>query len=164
MPSIVSAIIRAGLQAIYSNGGSAKQNVSRTPLCQFTDGNGASQANRLYDTDAADLSLAASATQTYNLTSLVDSLGNTIVATKIKGLVIEHRANSAAVSGVTIGGGSNPVFGTQLTGLPLLPGDHIQICFKSGYTVTAVTGMNLGIVNADSSHIATVRVTLLLSQ
>ena len=164
MPSITSAIMRGMLEAIYTNGGNARQTVSRRPMIQFTNGSGSGQANRLYDTNITPLSIVASGSQTYNLSSLTDDFGNAIAATKIKGIVIEHLSSSVATGGITIGGGTAPVFGTQIVALPLLPGEHIQLGFKSGYTITATTADRLKITNADATNTATVRVTLLLSQ
>lgn len=164
MPSVTSAMMRGTLEVIYTNGGNVTQNISRRPLRHFTNGNGALQANRVYDTDDTPLTLTASATQTYNLSSLADKLGNTITATKIKGILIEHLPSSVATGGITVGGGTGAVFGTKLVDFPLLPGEHIQLCLGSGYTVTATTADKLRIINADSSNTATVRVTLLLSQ
>lgn len=165
MSSVNSAILRGSCQAIYTDGATGQITCSRTPLVQLSNGNGTDQANRFYESGSTSsgTSIAASSTLVLNLSSLTDAFGQAIAATKIKGIVIEHLRTSSA-SAVTIGGGTNPVFGTQISGLPLNAGDFFQYARRQGYTVSSGSADRITITNSDSSNAALVRVTLLLSQ
>lgn len=165
MSTLTSAIVRGSLQAIYTDGGTGKSTVSRTPLVQMSDGNGTDQGNRFFESGptSAGVTIAASGTLVLNLSSLTDVFGVAIAATKIKAILIEHLRSSTA-SGVTIGGGTAPVFGTQVVALPLGAGDFFEYVRRAGYTVTATTADRLTITNSDSSNAAKVRVSMILSQ
>jgi len=165
MSTLTSAILRGALQAIYSDGGTGKVTISRSPLIQLSEGNGTDQANRVYEAGATSTgySIAASGTLVLNLSSLTDAFGTAIAATKIKAILIEHLRLSAS-SGVTIGGGTNPVFGTQIVGLTLNAGDPFMYGRRTGYTVTPTSADRLTITNLDGTNAAKVRVTLILSQ
>jgi hypothetical protein len=64
----------------------------------------------------------------------------------------------------TIGGGTNPVFGTKISGIEVLPGDCFAFECKSGYAISSGSADRIRIVNADSSNTATGTITILGSQ
>lgn len=161
MASLISAFLRTVFQYNYSDGAAAKETPSRTPAHTFTDGNGDNQANRAY---YRTHSISASGTLTLDLTSgLTDFNGNAIAATKLKAILIEVLDTTAA-SGITIGGGTQALFGTQVVGLPVSNGCHQSFIYPKGYTVAAGATDRIRIVNADAAVIATVRITMLTSQ
>lgn len=163
MPSLISGYLRSTFQTLYSDGYSGKVNLFRTPAINFANGNGNGQANRVY-TNSATMTIVASGTLSLDLSgALTDAFGNTLTLTKLRGLLIEHLTTTTA-SYVTIGGGSNPVFGSKIDGLEIYNGDHFLWTCKNGYTIAGGSNDALRIVNADGSNSATVRVSLLGSQ
>ena len=163
MPSLTNGFIQSTLRAVYSDGYSGTVNLSRTASLNFSNGSGAGQANRVY-TNSATTTIAASGTLSLELSGvLTDAFGNTLTLTLLRALFIEHLTTTTA-SYVTIGAGSNPVFGTKIANLELYNGDHFMFTCKNGYTITPATADILRIVNADASNAATVRITILASQ
>lgn len=163
MPSLTSGYVRSTFQVLYSDGYTGKQSLFRTPALNFTDGNGAGQANRVY-TNSATMTIAASGTLNIDLSgSVTDAFGNTLTLTKLRALLIEHLTTTTSTN-VTVGGGTNPIFGTKISGLEINNGDHMLFTCKNGYTVTGGSADNLRIVNADASNSATVRISILGSQ
>lgn len=165
MPSsLSSATIRGGFQCLYQDStGTAKQSLSRTPTQNYTNGTGATalQANIVYQ---VTLTITASGSSTLNLTTgLTDQFGQAIAATRLKAMLVEHLTTTTATA-ITIGGSTNPLFGTKLTGFEVNNGDHFQYTCKAGYTISSGSADRIRFVNADASNSATVRVTLLLSQ
>lgn len=158
MPSLISGYVRSSLQLLYFDGTATKQNISRNPSLNFTNGNGSSQGNRCF---MASYTLAASGTQTLNLTTgLLDAFGNTFAITKLRALLIEHLTTTTSTH-ITIGGGTNPLFGTKIASLELYNGDHLFLPYKAGYTVSSGSADRILLTNADATNQATVRVTIL---
>lgn len=161
MPNLINAFFRTVLQYNYSDDEAARETPSRTPSKSFTNGSGDNQANRAY---YEKHTIAASGTLVLNLTTgLVDFNGNAIAATKLKALLIEHLDTTTATS-ITIGGGTNPLFGTQIVALPIVNGSHQSFVFPKGYTVASGSADRITITNADGTNQATVRITMLTSQ
>lgn len=160
--SLTSATVRGMIQLLYQDTtGTAKQSLSRMPTVNFTNGTGTAQGNVVYQ---ATLTITASSSSTLNLTTgLTDQFGQAIAATKLKAMLIEHLTTTTS-TGITIGGSTNPLFGTKLVGFEVNNGDHLLYTCKAGYTISSGSADRIRFVNADASNSATVRVTLILSQ
>lgn len=156
-----SARVQTNLEIDYrSADGLSKQFIQFHPALSFANGNGAGQANDVYETT---LSIGTSATATLTLSALTDAFGNSLVMTKLRALLIEHRTTTTA-SAVTVGGGTHPVFGTTIAGLIIPNGNFFTYTNKNGLAMVAGTNDVLTIINSDASNVATVRVTILGSQ
>lgn len=127
------------------------------------------QIDELYSTI---LSIAASGTQTLNLQSLLDVIGQTTNLVRIKGVLFQllsttdDSVNGTACSGVTVGNAGsdpNPMFlgGGTMT-FVLSNGDALgwQTPSANGLTVSS-TVKNVLITNNDSVNAAAVQVTIL---
>lgn len=161
MPSIRRANVQFSVTAEYAgdvNG--VEQDIVGSFLARLTNGTGTDQANRAFK---QTYTIAASGNQVVNLTSMTDNLGNALVLTKLKALFILHKSTSLA-SGVTVGGGTQPLFGTKIVGIEVLPGDVFPFVCRSGYTISSGTADRIRIVNADAVNAATVEVVFLASQ
>lgn len=92
--------------------GSVIQDTKTTGLTSYSGTTKVSQTlaltglTKVYATD-----VSASSVQTYDLTSgLTDAYGTALVFTSLQGVVIQ---NTSATATITVGGGTNPVFGTD---------------------------------------------------
>jgi hypothetical protein len=115
----------------------------------FTDGTGAAQVNKIWTRSAQ--SLAASTSDSWDLSgSLTDSLGTTVVFTKMK--LIYIFAAAANVNNVVLGNDTNhvPIFGAVTHSVAVLPGNVLCLTNNSaaGWTVTAGTGDIIKITNS----------------
>lgn len=161
MPSINRASVKFLFKADYRGATSnVQQKISDSLISSFANGTGTSQANRAYQTT---LTISASGTSTTTLTSLTDNLGNALVLTKLRALFVSHLSTSLA-SGITLGGGTNPLFGTKIVGIEILPGDCFPFVCKTGYAIGLGATDRIRIVNSDASNAATVLLTILGSQ
>lgn len=161
MPSIRRASVKFLISADYAGDTSGvEQIMADTLITPFANGTGTSQANRAYQVTTT---IAASGTLTITLTSLTDNIGNALVLTKLRALFVSHLSTSVA-SQVTLGGGTNPLFGTKITGIEILPGDTLPFVCKTGYTIASGSADRIRIVNSDSVNAASVRITILGSQ
>ncbi len=135
----------------------------------FTDGSGASQANKLY---AELLTIAASASNNLDLAAgVTDPFGTTFSFTLVKIIYVEVTTTTAATS-IQVGGHAtaavNTIFGSADTH------DNDQPCIKvrnggvfflgctdaTGYAVTATTEDILLLKNLDGVAGATVKIVL----
>ena len=105
----------------------------------YTNGSGAGQVNKVYSA-----SLTFTGTQSIDLSgSLVDALGNAVVFTKVKSVVIEVTTQSAGQY-LLVGGDAN-AFADWLAAannkVKIGPGGVLAITSPvDGFTVTAATG------------------------
>ena len=111
---------------------------SRSPSITFTDGAGASAANKLY---AATRTLSGSSEDLDLAGVLADLFGGTLTLVRIKGLYIKNTGNA----NIVVGGDATNPWATLLnsTGtLTLPPGAFILVGTPdaTGWTVTAGTG------------------------
>lgn len=125
-------------------------------------GTGAGNANVKY---SAQLTIAASATQTLNLAALTDNFGNALDFVRIKQLYIENSSIGKS-SAIAVGNaGTNPFAGIWSPGtatISIRNGAHLHVGVAQDATGYAVgTGTNLLITNDDASNAATVNVVLI---
>lgn len=98
--------------------------------------------------------LASAASENLDLAgSLVDGLGQTITAAKIKGLLIE--ADASNTTNITVGGaasnGLQAFFGATTHTIVLQPGDRFVWVSKTGWPVTAATADLLKVANGSGA-------------
>jgi hypothetical protein len=129
----------------------------------FANGTAAGQVDRRY---IAQLTIAASGSTILNLSSLVDSFGNTFAFLRIKEIYVELTKGTAAAS-VLVGNATNPFVNwispatatiQVRNGMTLFLGDCQD---ATGYVVTASTGDQFKILNQDAGLSAIVNVNLL---
>jgi hypothetical protein len=112
----------------------------------FTDGTGASQANRLF---ADTRTLADGADESLDLAGgLTDAFGTTITLAKLKALVI---INPSATQTLTVGNAADPIllFGTAAHTVNIPPGGKLMMDWPgTGWTVTGGSADKLKIVNS----------------
>jgi len=117
--------------------GSSVQKVGYAPVCNFSNGTGAEQANKYFEDTRT---LTASSTEDLDLYGgLTDVFGNTLNITKIKFIII--RAAATNTNDVVVGGAAgSPIvslFGTATDKINLKPGTGICL-FATDSTAYAV--------------------------
>jgi hypothetical protein len=116
----------------------------------FTNGTGASQINKIW---LDQRTLTASSTENLDLAaSLIDSFGNTLTFTIIKGIYVY--AATANTNNVNVGGAASNTFlflGDATDIVPVKPGGvFLWVAPATGATVTATTGDILKVANSSS--------------
>src|SRR5262245_45626525 len=128
----------------------------------LTNGTGAGKVSKKY---TAQISIAAAGSTTINLTSLLDSFGNSVAFTKVKSIYVELTTATAAAS-ILVGNAANPFVNwiTPATGavrvrngMSYFLGDCAD---GTGYAVVPATGMNLMITNEDAGLAATCNIQI----
>jgi len=164
MTTLTSAI-KVGLTSTLAgapNLGTAAANLAYSKNNAFTAGAGLDQCNLIY---AETITLAASATQTLDLTALTDNLGNAIAFAKVKGLLIV--AAVANTNNVLVGNAaSNAWFAwcdAATDVIKVLPGGVMLLVAPTaaGFAVTASTAMNLKLANSSSGTAVTFDIMIL---
>lgn len=117
----------------------------------FTNGTGNNQMNKFWS--SSQRSIAASSSENLDLAaSLIDSFGNTLTFTIIKGIYIA--ASSSNTNNVNVGGAASNTFlflGDATDIVPVKPGGaFLWVAPKTGATVTAATGDILKVANSSS--------------
>lgn len=161
--SLTIQAAQAKLQWEYSNvldWGNAVNSAGFSYAVRLTNGNSASQADRLY---VAQGTIAASGSATFDVhgtagTPLLDMFGNTVTLARVKIIYVELLTTTAA-SSLLVGGGSNPLINWIGTA-----GDQVRVrnggAFilvapdATGYAVTGATADILTIANQDASLVA----------
>lgn len=154
------------LAASLTNAQDLSSGSSDTPFGRqfsFTDGTGASQANRIW-TD--ERTLTASATEDLDLsgTTLTDAFGATVVLQKVKGLIVA--ASTGNTNNVIIGGASATQwvgpFGAATHTLAVQPGGVVALFTPSaaGYPVTASTDL-LKVANSGAGAPVTYQIVVI---
>lgn len=139
--------------------GNPKDTVGYSYSDELTDGNADDKAEWLWHKQAIlEENGTAGATDSWDLSGsgLVDSFGNTVVATKIKTIILENRGTTGQDI-IELGGGSNAFaswLGASGDVIKIGPGGVFLLHNpeNAGYAVTAGTGDILQLVNAGSSQ------------
>jgi hypothetical protein len=141
-----------GLLQAEGDGGTAALTVKEGQSLRIADGTGAKQANGIY---IDDFSIAASSSTTIDLSgSLEDRLGNPLVFTAVKAIMVI--AAAANTNDIVIGDGSAPFVGPFDDGtatVSVAPGGQFMVANPSaaGWAVTATTADELKLANSGSA-------------
>ncbi len=166
-----SASVQGGVKWAWRDAltlGDTTNENSFASIANYLVGNGAGQASKVFVNQYA---IAASATQTLDLAGgVTDFKGVAITFAVIKEIFIQLTTLTAAtaikVGGGTDGAGTNAFVGWVANASDLVRcgnGSFIHTGYPgaTGFPVTGGTGDILGIINEDSSAVATVNVYLL---
>ena len=127
-----------------------KDTLSKTYTHSLADGTSSSQADQQWH----DMrNLAASGTDSLDLTALSDAFGATLTFAKVRGLIIH---NLSGVQTLTVGNASSSAwvgpFGAAAHTISVKPGaTQVLVMDGAGYSVTASSASTLLITNAASS-------------
>jgi len=157
----------ATLQANVGLALASQAPIARKVSIDFADGAGAGAAHMVYS--AAAESIAASGSKTYDLNaSLTDAFGTSIVATKLKALLIVADANNA--NDLLVGAaGSNPLAGIVGDAasdiIVVKPGGVLLLVAPqaAGYAVAAGSADVLKIANSSSGTAVVYDIAALLA-
>ena len=137
---------------------STTSSINKTFSTELANGTSDNQADRLYHSRYA---ISASTTQSIDLKgSLVDDLGNAFTPAKLRGIVVENRAETSGLD-VYVGGNANavPLFGAAADYAIVKPQGRFSLEAPiDGITVTASTGDIIDIENPSGSTAVTVDV------
>jgi len=146
--TIVPAFTNRDTDAGLSN---PKETVTQSSAVTFANGIGATEIDSLFTDEKTDL--AASTTESYDLTSLEDGIGNAVAFVKVKTLSIT--AKTANTSDILLDSTIVNAFlgyATVATKIAIQPGGNVTfVAPGDGYTVTAATADILAIENTDGS-------------
>lgn len=157
-----TAMVTGSQTRAVTMGGSAQRDFSFGGQNSWADGSGANQVNKMF---AARYTIGASATESIDLAgSLEDDLGQAVVFTAIKAILIKH---VSGVNSVIVGnGGVNSFlgpFGGAAHTVTVPPNGRLLLerTDAAGWTVTAATGDILALTNSAAGTSVVVDVVLL---
>ena len=126
-------------------------------LSDLTSGTGASKANTLYH---GRVTLASSASQSFNLYALTDAFGNSIVNARIRLLYLYNRNSTTGdiltlFNDGTTAAWSGPLGGVDSATVPLYPGGFFVLAASdaTGYAVANTTNHLFKVTNSSSNSI-----------